>query len=80
MSIELPPRRALASDDVEAVAAHLEKKPALASGPDPAIEAAREGSERVLGLLLKRGASLGHDGSGFTPLMAAASASSGAVG
>ena len=73
-------RRAVASDDAEAVAALLEKKPALASGPDPAIEAAGEGSERVLGLLLGRGASVGHDGSGFTPLMAAASASSGAVG
>ena len=61
------------------MAAILAKKPDLASGPEAAIEAAAGGSERVLGLLLERGASAGHDGSGFTPLMAAASASSGAA-
>ena len=72
-------RRAISSDDAEAVAAILAKKPDLASGPEAAIEAAAGGSERVLGLLLERGASAGHDGSGFTPLMAAASASSGAA-
>ena len=79
-SLGLEFRRAVTSDDAEAVVAILEKKPALASGPDPAIEAAVEGSERVLGLLLERGASFGHDASGFTALMAAASASSGAIG
>ncbi len=69
---------AVGRDDAEAVAAFLDARDDLKDqkyngfyGHSPVAMAAHSGSRRVLAELVRRGASLDPDESGFTPLMAA---------